>query len=450
MHFDENALAWHFDTWQWLLENFGGVEAMRKRRLILPTHEFFPFQAGGDHESALRLFEHVKALMGMADWPCRLEQIPRDENSRKAREEGWIGDWASSGPAGFYLQDEGEITIAYQEDLLANPVNLTATLVHELCHYLLRTKVRSHPPTGWADHELHTDVMCSFMGFGIFVANAVFDFRQWGSQGTTGWSWSRQGYLSESEHAYALAVFCELSGCDPQVAAGHLKVNPLNYFGLAVDDLETRCGEIARLAASVPLDESLPPILSVESEADGNPPTEKEPLEHMVFTLADVASLGPGKPWYEPLWSFYFRLAQAQTAASWHEMELAALASLQPDLQTAILAIRFSLRFDGEGLQGAIILDEAADARNCETMLQRTVDAYEQLGDQPRASFLRSLLPGVQLHFESLDRALSEGTLDEFFSPLDEDETWQGLSLLWVKGLHSVKLRKPQALTHPA
>ncbi|MBL9184280.1 MAG: hypothetical protein JNN17_19200 [Verrucomicrobiaceae bacterium] len=450
MHFDEGALAWHFDTWQWFLENFDGVAALRKRRLILPTREFFPFQAGNDHESALRLFEHVKALMGMADWPCQLKQIPRDEHSRKAREEGWIGDWASSGPAGLYIHDEGEITIAYQEDLLANPVHLTATMVHELCHYLLRSKVRSHPPTGWADHELHTDVMCSFMGFGIFVCNAVFDFRQWGSQGTTGWSWSRQGYLSESEHAYALALFCELNGCDPRVAAGHLKVNPLNYFGLAVDDLESRREEVLRLAATVPLNDSLPPILSVESEADGNPSFEREPLEQIVFSLADVVALGPEKPWYTPLWNFYFRLAQAQTAATWHAMELAALESLQPDLQTAILAIRFSLRCDGEGLQGAIILDEEVDVTECGAMLERTSRAYDALGDQPRAAFLRSLLPSVQIHFDSLEHAQNEGTLDEFYSPLDQDETWQGLGLLWVKGLHLLKTRKPHTLTHPA
>jgi hypothetical protein len=54
--------------------------------------------------------------------------------------------------------------------------------------------------------------MCSFMGFGVFLCNAVFDFQQWGDSFHSGWSWQKQGYLSESEHPYALALFCNLSG----------------------------------------------------------------------------------------------------------------------------------------------------------------------------------------------------------------------------------------------
>jgi hypothetical protein len=451
MHFDESALAWHYDTWHWLLENFGGIEAMRKRRLILPTHEYFPVQAGRDHESALRLFQHLKELMGMKDWPCRLEQITEDEKVKAARKDGLIGEWSSNGPAGWFAADiDGEVVIAYQERQLENPVHLTATLVHELCHYLLRLRVRSHPPTGWADHEMHTDVMCSFMGFGVFVCNAVFDFQQWGDHNVTGWSWSRQGYLSESEHAYALALFCELTRTDPEKAAAYLKPNPLNYFGLAVDDLEASREQIAVLEKAVPLAADLPPILSVETEADGDPVIEKEPLENITFTFAEVSALGPEKPWYQPIWNFYYRLAEAQTGTTWHEMELATLDSLQPNLQAAALAIRFSLRFDGEGLQGAIIPEPDLDLTACEQMLERTIAAYEVLGDELRVRFLRSLHPEIRTHFEAIEKARTGGDIEEFFSPLDQDETWRGLEEIWLKGLRSIVLRSPRTLVHPA
>jgi len=131
-------------------------------------------------------------------------------------------------------------------------------------------------------------------------------------------------------------------------------------------------------------------------------------------------------------------------------MELAALDSLQPNLRAAVLAIRFSMRFDGEGLQGAIILDEEQGVDECERMLTETAAAYELLGDGRRASFLRSLLPGIALHFDALARAEAEGALEEFFSPLDMDDTWLGLELVWVKGLRVIATRSPRTLTHPA
>lgn len=448
MHFDEKTLEWHFETWKWLLENFDGPRQTR-RRLILPTPEFFPMRSGRDHESVERLFEHIKELMGMKDWPCRLHRVADDQPLRDEQMQALFGESSSNAPAGWFSLENGEIVIAYHERQTDNPVNLTATLVHELCHYLLRTQARSHPPQGWGDHELHTDVMCGFMGFGVFMCNAALEFKQ-ASEGLGHfWSWSKQGYLSESEHAYVLALFCLLNGVQPEQAARFLDPNPLNYFGIAVEDLEQRHGEIVELVRVEMLDASLPPILSVESEQDGEPPDEKEDLEGIRLTFQDIEALEKARPWHQPLWTFYERLVGAQPGKTWHEMERAALASLQPNLRAAALAMRFSRRFDHEGLQGAVILEDDADAAACERMLGMTADAFESLEDPARADFLRDLLPLVKTHFEGLERAEREGALEEFFSPLDQDEIWRGLSLRWLDGLRAWVLHKPRTLTHP-
>ena len=339
------------------------------------------------------------------------------------------------------------MVIGYSKAKLEQPGSLVTTFVHELCHYRLRMAARSHPPGGWADHELHTDTACGFLGFGIFASNSVFQFQQWEGGGMVGWRSSSQGYLSESEHAYALALFCKLHGTDPAQVVDHLKKNPRTYFLAAIEDLEHRSSDLDRLMSASPLPTSLPPILALETEADA--PALAGANECPEFTQEDVETLGPAKPWYLPLWDFYLRLVAAQHHESYDDKEFAALAALQPRLRDAVLAIRLGQRFDEQGLQGALILDEAVDATPCIKMLEMTIRAYDALADKPRAKFLGVLLPAIELHFTELERAERDGTLDEFFSPLDLDETWMGLDLHWVHELRRETRDKPMSYVHP-
>jgi predicted SprT family Zn-dependent metalloprotease len=101
------------------------------------------------NDSALLLFERINELMGMSEWPCQLEQIS-DPNARKMGfREGIVSEWRSMTPAGLFMRDEtNQVVISHNEQQLTRPAQLTATLVHELCHYLLQTRARSHPPTG--------------------------------------------------------------------------------------------------------------------------------------------------------------------------------------------------------------------------------------------------------------------------------------------------------------
>jgi len=51
-----------------------------------------------------------------------------------------------------------------------------------------------------------TDLLTVFLGFGVFTANAAFRIEQHQDGRSQGWSARRQGYLSEEEFGYALAV----------------------------------------------------------------------------------------------------------------------------------------------------------------------------------------------------------------------------------------------------
>ncbi len=86
------------------------------------------------------------------------------------------------------------------------PVALVATLAHELAHERLLGEGRIDPDR--ADGEPLTDLTTVFFGFGIFSANAAFEF----SSSSRGWSTSALGYLTERMYGYALAYWSTLRG----------------------------------------------------------------------------------------------------------------------------------------------------------------------------------------------------------------------------------------------
>ena len=56
---DAELTAWQFDCFDWLSRHTGGLEALRSRRLILPTRELFPQRGGRDTAFAEAVFRRV-------------------------------------------------------------------------------------------------------------------------------------------------------------------------------------------------------------------------------------------------------------------------------------------------------------------------------------------------------------------------------------------------------
>jgi hypothetical protein len=72
---DPEVEEWHIECWAWLMRHFGGVAALRRTPLVLPTGAFFPRPQGESHDVAEAVFLRVKDLVGMRDWPCRLMEL---------------------------------------------------------------------------------------------------------------------------------------------------------------------------------------------------------------------------------------------------------------------------------------------------------------------------------------------------------------------------------------
>jgi hypothetical protein len=233
--FTEERALWIYDHYLWLEKSLPVRPSKRPPAMVTAGSEYFPNRWRGTHESALEVFDRVRAIMGICEWPCSLYQKPS-----LAQPMG-LGESHTRDAAGtFSVPEPDQVLISYSANLLKDPVGYVATISHELCHYLL-AKVTTEPPATWKDLEPLTDLSSVVEGFGVFAANSHFNFHGWTGVGTQGWSSKTVGYLNEAELGFATALFCVRNRIDPKPTAKLLKLNPREVFLDALDyvaDLE--------------------------------------------------------------------------------------------------------------------------------------------------------------------------------------------------------------------
>ena len=261
---DAHAAGWIIDTYSWFLSQFVGAEHEAQRVLVQPTDEFFPIQHRSEGR-AIEIFEAVRSLAGMEDWPCRLEeQVERPDKLHPAlivvpEGDAALGTFSVPGEWG-----DGAV-ITYDPALVREPVRLIATFAHELTHYLLATS-RSAPPGGESFEERATDLGAVFLGFGVFMANSAFEFRTYEEDGWSGWQVAGGGYLREDQLAFALALFLLVHGMEAERAAPYLDPNPRKYLKLALRQLAGAPEEVERLRAMHAAAEALSARASLDAD----------------------------------------------------------------------------------------------------------------------------------------------------------------------------------------
>jgi hypothetical protein len=212
---DAETAAWHVKNFGWLLEEFGR-DTFAERKLILPTAGYFQAEGKRDRDFAVRIFEQVKAYCGMSEWQV---DLVADDNPLAVRSEFSHAMIAPQKHAiGTFAAAGNRVQISYVPELLKRPEHLIATFAHELAHYLLAT-ARSEPPCADDEMEFLTDLTAVYFGFGVFLANARFNFE--GSM--NGWRMGRSGYLPEADLIFGLSIFLGMKEIDPSLAINCLK-----------------------------------------------------------------------------------------------------------------------------------------------------------------------------------------------------------------------------------
>ena len=217
---DADLQDWVFDTWTWLMSEFGGMARIRWTKLALPTTDFFPRTTTQGHDRAVYLLERVKILMDMADWSCVLEPsfIPLAEDQAVPDEEAPSDDTAEDDSGGGDEADEGKkdkasvdepFVIGYGPNLLANPSALIAKLA--LCRLS-----RSQSDVPGDDDELGAvaELTLVFFGMGVFGANTACEYEAQMSVRYRSHSITPT-YLSEPTWAFANTLLCALKDVEP-------------------------------------------------------------------------------------------------------------------------------------------------------------------------------------------------------------------------------------------
>jgi hypothetical protein len=210
---DDEEADWILDTVGWFASAVRDLDHLRHTPLILPTPEHFDPAIFKSQDIAQKLFDRVRALSGLQDWPCELAPGAR-------RRVGEVSTFVhltpnQNAPAGtFSIPATSNIpVITYDPSKVTDPISLTATFAHELAHYLM-AGAQTEPPGGWDMHEPATDVLAVFMGFGYFLLESSFRFKQHQDFERQGWSYEKQGYLSPNQLIFTLAVFMRLTRTD--------------------------------------------------------------------------------------------------------------------------------------------------------------------------------------------------------------------------------------------
>ncbi len=231
----DEARAWLEGGMERLVALFG-EDVLRAAPVVLTTRDFFPDEWNSPEEAVELLLRRVCALLHIprerveleTEWA--VEAIPAKFGIKPPE-----GDYA-----GLYVTEAetGRERVVIKLYRGADPVSIVAVLAHELCHVLLLGDRKIGREV--EDGEPLTDLLCVFMGFGIVCANAVFRWSQFSDSGGHGWAMRRQGYLSEAELAYALALWTRRRGESKPAWPKHLSANVRAYFDRSVRYLEWR------------------------------------------------------------------------------------------------------------------------------------------------------------------------------------------------------------------
>lgn len=215
---DDDELEWLMACFAWMSEEFGGIERVSHTRLVWPAD--FPASRAKGHDRALEIFDRVKSLARLDDWPCDLLPSAMTRESRVTTGHGLRhGGQPAMGSFGY---DDGRYYIRYNPALLERPQSLVATFAHLLAHYLLHT-ARTSPPGGSALKKHVCDLAAVRMGFGLFLVNTAKNFEQFQDFGEQGWQSQQSGALSENALLTALALFLRLARADARAAEIELK-----------------------------------------------------------------------------------------------------------------------------------------------------------------------------------------------------------------------------------
>jgi len=213
---DTETKEWIDARSSFVLDQFG-TERIRSCPIILPTTEFFPRHFSGTKEEAGAIFDR---LCGFLD--INPQTVELDVFSGGERVDGGTTPW------GMYQEHEDQFRIWVEVSQFRAPLDLAATMIHELCHVHLLGHGRLTEDED--DHEPLTDLAAVFLGLGVITANATLRDLRWRYGLEEGGHISPHPYFTMQMYGYALALFSRVRDEDAPFWSKHLRPDVRHAF----------------------------------------------------------------------------------------------------------------------------------------------------------------------------------------------------------------------------
>jgi hypothetical protein len=232
-------IDWLLEAARWEVEHLSMTVSIEDgASIVLPTETDFPIDPSLEgHDLAQDYLAFVLEHSRLSDWPYEI--VPDDPRSPAAIVAG-MPHHMTEAPVPIEEDEEIEegepLVIPYEPALVAKPDLLVAQLARGVAHYYAYSAT-APAPGGEESIEFAIDVTATFLGFGVFTANAAFVGEAVDTGALSGFRWRRLGALGSLELAYTLGLRAELIGADIDEIREHLKPNPRAWVADAVRDL---------------------------------------------------------------------------------------------------------------------------------------------------------------------------------------------------------------------
>lgn len=227
--------VWVEEALTFLKESFG-EEKLLAIKTVEPTRTFFDRNFSASEEDAEFILDRCQELMDIPKGKIELEFYSEeahylDDGTLLSSSADIFGK--SSGAAGTYQKKGGKAVIRIESGQLKHTESLIATISHELAHEKL---LGEHCII--ENDEYLTDLTAIAFGFGIFIANAKFQFSS-GRNNGFGWQMQSQGYLPEQVSAYAMASLSLKKKEIERSYKEHLDKSVATYFDASLNYLQS-------------------------------------------------------------------------------------------------------------------------------------------------------------------------------------------------------------------
>ena len=192
-----------------LLEHFGAPIA--NQPVVCPTPQEFPHTFAGTTQSLQPVVQALASRMGVPADSIQVSIYDKEDPHGELMEAGSLeGQWEPSKGEGFHLppQDHSpdKSWIPMERSVAMNATAAVAQLAGEIA--LARLQDEGLLPEGEDADAIGAaaDLAAIFFGYGIFIANAIFQEDSWSGGTSSGWSMSRRGSLTYPMAGLGLAL----------------------------------------------------------------------------------------------------------------------------------------------------------------------------------------------------------------------------------------------------